>query len=58
MLPIAPLDPYPVEGIIRAGGGGVTSDRLPRKLIAIVYADVAGYSRLTGKKTAPTSNAI
>lgn len=36
----------------------MTSDRLPRKLIAIVYADVAGYSRLTGKKTAPTSNAI
>lgn len=25
------------------------SDRLPRKLAAIVYADVAGYSRLTGE---------
>ena len=24
-------------------------DRLPRKLAAILYADVAGYSRLTGK---------
>lgn len=24
------------------------SDRLPRKLAAILYADVAGYSRLTG----------
>ncbi len=24
-------------------------DRLPRKLVAILYADVAGYSRLTGK---------
>ena len=23
-------------------------DRLPRKLAAILYADVAGYSRLTG----------
>ncbi len=23
-------------------------DRLPRKLTAILYADVAGYSRLTG----------
>ena len=23
-------------------------DRLPRKLVAILYADVAGYSRLTG----------
>jgi hypothetical protein len=27
----------------------VESDRLPRKLIANVYADVAGYSRLTGE---------
>ena len=25
------------------------SDRLPRKLAAILYADVAGYSRLTGE---------
>ena len=25
------------------------SGRLPRKLAAILYADVAGYSRLTGK---------
>ena len=25
------------------------SDRLPRKLVAILYADVAGYSRLTGE---------
>jgi class 3 adenylate cyclase len=24
-------------------------DRLPRKLAAILYADVAGYSRLTGE---------
>ena len=24
-------------------------DRLPRKLTAILYADVAGYSRLTGE---------
>ena len=24
-------------------------DRLPRKLAAILYADVAGYSRLTGQ---------
>ena len=24
------------------------NDRLPRKLAAILYADVAGYSRLTG----------
>ena len=24
-------------------------DRLPRKLSAILYADVAGYSRLTGE---------
>ena len=24
------------------------SERLPRKLAAILYADVAGYSRLTG----------
>lgn len=24
-------------------------DRLPRKLVAILYADVAGYSRLTGE---------
>jgi adenylate cyclase len=29
--------------------GTVDSDRLPRKLVAIVYADVAGYSRLTGE---------
>jgi adenylate cyclase len=27
----------------------VESDRLPRKLVAILYADVAGYSRLTGE---------
>jgi TolB-like protein/class 3 adenylate cyclase len=27
----------------------VESDRLPRKLAAILYADVAGYSRLTGE---------
>jgi adenylate cyclase len=27
----------------------VDSDRLPRKLAAILYADVAGYSRLTGE---------
>ena len=25
------------------------ADRLPRKLAAILYADVAGYSRLTGE---------
>ena len=29
-------------------GGYVESDRLPRKLAAILYADVAAYSRLTG----------
>ena len=27
----------------------VDSDRLPRKLVAILYADVVGYSRLMGK---------
>lgn len=27
----------------------MVSDRLPRKLVAILYADVAGYSRLTGE---------
>ncbi len=30
------------------------SDRLPRKLAAILYADVAGYSRLTGRDEAGT----
>jgi TolB-like protein len=30
-------------------GDDVSSDSLPRKLAAIVYADVAGYSRLTGE---------
>ena len=32
-----------------AGVFNMSSDRLPRKLAAILYADVAGYSRLTGE---------
>jgi class 3 adenylate cyclase len=28
-------------------------ERLPRKLAAILYADVAGYSRLTGEDEMP-----
>ena len=32
-----------------AGTFSVNDDRLPRKLAAILYADVAGYSRLTGE---------
>lgn len=34
------------------------SDRLPRKLAAILYADVAGYSRLTGKDENGTHRAL
>ncbi len=33
-------------------------DRLPRKLAAIVYADVAGYSRLTGEDEDRTHRAL
>ena len=33
-------------------------DRLPRKLAAIVYADVAGYSRLTGEDEDATHRAL
>ncbi len=32
-------------------------DRLPRKLAAILYADVAGYSRLTGEDEDATHRA-
>ena len=34
------------------------SDRLPRKLVAILYADVAGYSRLTGEDEDATHRAL
>lgn len=34
------------------------SERLPRKLAAILYADVAGYSRLTGKDEDGTHRAL
>jgi len=34
------------------------SDRLPRKLAAILYADVAGYSRLTGEDEDGTHRAL
>ena len=34
------------------------SDRLPRKLAAILYADVAGYSRLTGEDEDATHRAL
>ena len=34
------------------------SDRLPRKLAAILYADVAGYSRLTGDDEDATHRAL
>ena len=37
------------HGPIRARGGILVEERLPRKLAAILYADVAGYSRLTGE---------
>ena len=33
-------------------------DRLPRKLAAILYADVAGYSRLTGDDEDATHRAL
>ncbi len=33
-------------------------DRLPRKLAAILYADVAGYSRLTGEDEDATHRAL
>jgi TolB-like protein/class 3 adenylate cyclase len=33
-------------------------DRLPRKLVAILYADVAGYSRLTGEDEDATHRAL
>ena len=33
----------------RRAGATQDDDRLPRKLAAILYADVAGYSRLTGE---------
>lgn len=34
------------------------TDRLPRKLVAILYADVAGYSRLTGKNEDATHRTL
>ena len=34
------------------------ADRLPRKLAAILYADVAGYSRLTGEDEDATHLAL
>ena len=34
------------------------NDRLPRKLVAILYADVAGYSRLTGDDEDATHRAL
>lgn len=33
-------------------------DRLPRKLAAILYADVAGYSRLTGEDEGATHRTL
>lgn len=43
---------YPRDSAFRlvdsASGGIALEERLPRKLVAILYADVAGYSRLTG----------
>ena len=33
-------------------------DRLPRKLAAILYADVAGYSRLTGEDEDATEHRL
>ena len=34
------------------------NDRMPRKLAAIFYADVAGYSRLTGEDEDTTHRAL
>jgi class 3 adenylate cyclase len=34
------------------------TDRLPRKLAAILYADVAGYSRLTGEDEDATHHTL
>ena len=41
-----------------AGLFRVNSDRLPRKLAAILYADVAGYSRLTGEDEDATHHCV
>src|SRR4051794_5642632 len=42
-----PLDPLPPPGMIPRPGGLMT-ERVERKLAAILAADVAGYSRLMG----------
>ena len=38
-----------MTAVARESGDFLSADSLPRKLAAIFYADVAGYSRLTGE---------
>ena len=40
------------------GSKETSPDRLPRKLAAILYADVAGYSRLTGEDEDATHRSL
>ncbi|MDX1428665.1 MAG: adenylate/guanylate cyclase domain-containing protein, partial [Rhodothermales bacterium] len=49
--------PEPVNQL-EVGVFEMNSDRLPRKLAAILYADVAGYSRLTGEDEDATHRCV
>jgi len=55
---VIPLYGNQPHGHPGAGVFKMNSDRLPRKLAAILYADVAGYSRLTGEDEDATHRCV